>query len=60
MFLFNRFLHSIIRFVIVSVVTMAMVFGWSAIAVETPCLQFYSWMFAIDYTYVSHLGDDIK
>lgn len=32
MFLFNRFLHSIIRFVLVSVMTIAMVLGWSAIA----------------------------
>ncbi|MEH2249247.1 mechanosensitive ion channel family protein [Nostoc sp.] len=32
MFLFNRFLYSIIRFVIVSVMTIAVVFGWSAIA----------------------------
>lgn len=32
MFLFNRFLHSIIRFVLVSVMTIAIVFGWSAIA----------------------------
>ncbi|WP_223269863.1 mechanosensitive ion channel family protein [Nostoc sp. 'Peltigera membranacea cyanobiont' 213] len=32
MFLFNRSLHSIIRFVIVSVMTIAMVLGWSAIA----------------------------
>ncbi|MDZ8087383.1 MAG: mechanosensitive ion channel family protein [Nostoc sp. DedQUE12b] len=32
MFLFNRFLHSIIRFVLVSVMTIAIVLGWSAIA----------------------------
>ncbi|MEH2260827.1 mechanosensitive ion channel family protein [Nostoc sp.] len=32
MFLFNRFLHSIIRFVLVSVMTIALVLGWSAIA----------------------------
>ncbi|WP_292857077.1 mechanosensitive ion channel family protein [Nostoc sp. LPT] len=32
MFLFNRFLHSIIWFVLVSVMTIAMVLGWSAIA----------------------------
>ncbi|AVH63239.1 mechanosensitive ion channel family protein [Nostoc sp. 'Peltigera membranacea cyanobiont' N6] len=32
MFSFNRFLHSIIRFVLVSVMTIAMVLGWSAIA----------------------------
>lgn len=32
MFLFNRFLYSIIRFVLVSVITIAVVFGWSAIA----------------------------
>ncbi|MEH2293790.1 mechanosensitive ion channel family protein [Nostoc sp.] len=32
MFLFNRFLYSIIRFVLVSVMTIAMVLGWSAIA----------------------------
>lgn len=32
MFLFNRFLHSVIRFVLVSVMTIAMVLGWSAIA----------------------------
>ncbi len=32
MFLFNRLLHSIIRFVLVSMMTIAMVLGWSAIA----------------------------
>ncbi|MEH2203758.1 MAG: mechanosensitive ion channel family protein [Nostoc sp.] len=32
MFLFNRFFHSIIQFVLVSVMTLAMVLGWSAIA----------------------------